>query len=144
MQFRERRRVIQVIRTIYDPAVKRGRSEVVGKIDKDAPAIPEKLRKSCSAGELAEIESWLAERETAIWTENIRDETGLLAQRMRHAADYFRHHAQGTSQGKMDDAQAALHAAEIHLAWEDLKKAIRKAGYSESRLAKEKEERSSP
>ncbi|HYI72705.1 MAG TPA: hypothetical protein VEX87_23320 [Skermanella sp.] len=144
MQFRERRRVIQVIRTTYDPAVKRGRSEVVGKIDKDAPAIPEKLRKSCSAEELAEIESWLAERETAIRTENIRDETGLLAQRMRQAADYFRHHAQGTSQGRMDDAQAALHAAEIQLAWEDLKKAIRKAGYSESRLAKEKEERSSP
>ena len=65
MQFRERRRVIQMIRTTYDPAVKRGRSEVVGKIDKDAPAIPEKLRKSCSAEELAEIESWLAERETA-------------------------------------------------------------------------------
>jgi hypothetical protein len=44
----------------------------------------------------------------------------------------------------MDDAQAALHAAEIQLAWEDLKKAIRKAGYSESRLAKEKEARGSP
>ena len=56
MQFRERRRVIQIIRTIYDPALKRGRSEVVGKIDKDAPVISEKLRKSCSMEELAEIE----------------------------------------------------------------------------------------
>lgn len=144
MQFRERRRVIQVIRTTYDPALKRGRSEVVGKIDKDAPAIPEKLRKSCSAEELAEVESWLAERETTLRTENIRDETGLLAQRMRQSADYFRHHARDSSQGKMDDAQAALHAAEIQMAWDDLKKAIRKAGYSESRLAKEQEKRGSP
>ena len=111
----------------------------MGKIEKDAPVIPEKLRKSCSTEELAEIESWLAERETTLRTETIRDETGLLAQRMRQAADYFRHHVQ-----VMDDKQAALYAAEIQLAWEDLKKAIRKAGYSESRLAKEKEERSSP
>jgi len=140
MQFRERRRVIQIIRTTYDSTLKRGRSEVVGKIEKDAPAIPEELRKSCSVEELAEIEAWLAEREASRRTETIRDETGLLAQRMRHATDYFRHHAQG-DQG---DEQAALHAAEIWLAWEDLKKAIRKAGYSESRLAKEKEERSSP
>jgi hypothetical protein len=144
VQFRERRRVIQIIRTIYDPALKRGRSEVVGKIDKDAPVIPEKLRKSCSSEELAEIESWLAERETTLRTETIRDETGLLAQRMRQAADYFRHHVQGTAHNVMDDKQAALHAAEIQLAWEDLKKAIRKAGYSASRLAKEREERSSP
>ena len=144
MQFRERRRVIQIIRTIYDPALKRGRSEVVGKIDKDAPVISEKLRKSCSGEELAEIGFWLAERETTLRTETIRDETGLLAQRMRQAADYFRHHVQGTAQSVMDDKQAALHAAEIQLAWEDLKKAIRKAGYSESRLAKGKEERSLP
>ena len=117
---------------------------MVGKIEKDAPVIPEELRKSCSTEELAEIESWLAEREIALRTETIRDETGLLAQRMRQAADYFRHHVQGTAHTVMDDKQAALYAAEIQLAWEDLKKAIRKAGYSESRLAKEKEERSSP
>ena len=65
MQFRERRRVIQIIRTITS-ALKRGRSEVVGKIDKDAPVISEKLRKSCSTEELAEIQTWLAERETAL------------------------------------------------------------------------------
>ncbi|UEM04024.1 hypothetical protein JL101_000865 [Skermanella rosea] len=140
MQFRERRRVIQVIRTTYDPAVKRGRSEVVGKIDKDAPVIPEKLRKACTQAEVAEIETWLAERETALRTETIRDDTGTLAERMRRAADYFRHHATG-SEG---DEQAAVHAADIWLAWEDLKKAMRKAGYTESRLAEEQKERSSP
>jgi hypothetical protein len=139
MQFRERRRVIQIIRTTYDPALKRGRSEVIGKIEKDAPSIPEKLRKSCSDEELAEIEAWLADRETSQRTETILDETGMLAQRMSHAADYFRNHPQ-VIQG---DKQAALYAAEILLAWEDLKKAMRKAGYPKSRLAKEQEERNS-
>ncbi|EWY37891.1 hypothetical protein N825_15935 [Skermanella stibiiresistens SB22] len=134
MQFRERRRVIQVIRTVYDPAVKRGRSEVVGKIDKDALGVPEKLRKACTQAELTEIEDWLARRETTLRTETIRDDTGALSERMRHAADYFREHATGST----GDEQAAVHAADIWLAWDDLKKAMRKAGYPQSKLAEDK------
>jgi hypothetical protein len=138
MQFRERRRVIQVIRTVYDPAVKRGRSEVVGKIDKDTPGIPEKLRRACTQAELTEIEDWLALRETTLRTETIRDDTGALAERMRRATDYFREHATSSKEtGSAGDERAAAHAADIWLAWEDLRKAMRKAGYPQPKLTED-------
>ena len=62
MQFRERSRVIQVIRTVYDPAIKRGRAELVARLDKDNPEIDDDVRRSCSPAELTELEEFLAAR----------------------------------------------------------------------------------
>ena len=50
MQFRQRRRVIQVIRTVYDSAIKRGRSELVGRLDCDDPVVDDALRAAWGAG----------------------------------------------------------------------------------------------
>ena len=117
MQPRERRRVIQVIRTTYDPELKRGRSKVVGKIEKATPALSDKLRRSCTPDELAEITTWLAQ-----WTENLHQEAvrsgaATLADQMRHAAEFFRSQRTG---------DAATWAAEIRDAWGPLEKALRK------------------
>ena len=59
MQFRERRKVVQVIRTVYDPVIKRGKSEVVGRLDREAPVLDDALRAACSAEEVAEIEAFV-------------------------------------------------------------------------------------
>jgi len=117
MQFRERKRVIQVIRTTYDPELKRGRSKVVGKIDKAEPVVSDKLRRSCSEEELAEITVWLAQ-----WGENLRSEAvrsgaATLAEQIRHATEFFRSQRSG---------EAAVWAAEIRAAWGPLEKALRK------------------
>lgn len=132
MQFRERRRVIQVIRTTYDPELKRGRSEVVGKIDKSTPAITDKLQRTCTPEEVAEIGAYLANRQTTLRTEAVRAGAETLPAQMRAAAEYFRTHR---------DGDAKVFAAEIRQAWDELKASLRKAGFSKSKVLKQRAEK---
>lgn len=127
MQFRERRRVIQVIRTVYDPDLKRGRSELVGKIDKAAPLVTDKLRKACTPEEMSEILTHLDDRRNRLRNEAVRAGAETLPAQMREAAEYFRTHRDG-------DARAF--ATETWLAWEELKTALRESGFSKSKLLK--------
>ncbi|CAO3447991.1 hypothetical protein [Azospirillum argentinense] len=127
MQFRERRRVIQVIRTVYDPDLKRGRSELVGKIDKAAPAVSDRLQKSCTPDELSEILTYLDDRHNRLRNEAVRAGAETLPAQMRAAAEYFRTHR---------DNDARAFATEIRLAWEELKTALRDAGFSKSKVLK--------
>lgn len=120
MQFRERRQVIQLIRTVYDPVIKRGRSEMIGRLDKDAPALDDGLRAICTPDELVEIEDFLTARSALMSAETVRESAHSLAGHMRRAEAYFR---------AEDTDQAALLAAEIFTAWDDLKKAMHKAGF---------------
>ena len=125
MQFRERRRVIQVIRTVYDPRIKRGRSEVVGSIDRETPVLDETLRDACTAPEAAEFESYIA----ILKSEQSRQAGAEAAQglpaRMRLAEAWLRQ-VEGTG-------DAGPLAAEIWTAWEDLSKALHKAGVGKSK-----------
>ncbi len=132
MQFRERRRVIQVIRTVYDPDLKRGRSELVGKIDKAVPVVTDRLQKSCTAEELSEILTYLDDRHNRLRNEAVRAGAETLPAQMREAAEYFRTH-------RDDDARAF--AREIRLAWEELKTALRDSGFSRNKLLKKATER---
>lgn len=124
MQFRERSRVIQVIRTIYDPAIKRGRAEVVARLDKDAPVLDDDIRNACSPAELAELEDFLAARTALMSQETTRAAAESLAAQMRQAEAFFRTGPNGT---------AGLVAADIYTAWEDLKKAMHKAGFRKAK-----------
>ncbi|GAA4250757.1 hypothetical protein GBZ26_28135 [Azospirillum formosense] len=132
MQFRERRRVIQVIRTVYDPDLKRGRSELVGKIDKATPVVADKLQKSCTPEELSEILTYLDDRHNRLRNEAVRAGAESLPAQMREAAEYFRTH-------RDDDARAF--AMEIRLAWEELKTALRESGFSKSKVLKKATEK---
>jgi len=124
MQFRERSRVIQVIRTVYDPAIKRGRAEVVARLDKDNPEIDDDVRRSCSPAELAELEEFLAARNALLSRETTRSAAETLAAQMRLAEAFFRIGPNGT---------AGMVAADIYTAWEDLKKAMHKAGFRKAK-----------
>ena len=132
MQFRERRRVIQVIRTVYDPDLKRGRSEVVGKIDKAALAVTDKLQKGCTPEELSEILTYLDDRRNRLRNEAVRAGAETLPAQMREAAEYFRTHR---------DGEAREFATEIRLAWEELKAALRDSGFSKNKVLKKAGER---
>lgn len=124
MQFRERSRVIQVIRTVYDPAIKRGRAEVVARLDRNAPTIDDALRTACSPAELAEVEAFLAARTAQMSHEATRSAAETLAKQMRQAEAFFRTGPSGS---------AGLLAADIYTAWDDLKKAMHKAGFRKAR-----------
>ncbi|WP_448190083.1 hypothetical protein [Azospirillum sp. sgz301742] len=125
MQFRERRRVIQVIRTTYDPELKRGRSEMLGKLDKSAPAVTDALRAACTAEELAEVATYLDGRQENHRSASVRAGAETLPDQMRKAAEYFHAH---------QDDKALAFATEIRGAWEELKKAMRKAGFSKGKV----------
>ena len=59
MHFRSRARVIQVIRTTYDPATKKPKAQVLGTFSKDKPEISDELRLSCQRNELAEVKAYI-------------------------------------------------------------------------------------
>ena len=119
MQFRERSQVIQLIRTVYDPTIKRGRAELVGRIDKQTARIDDALRALCTDDEIREIEAFLEARSALLSHGATRESAARLASQMRLAESYFR--------SPSDDERAQL-AAEIFTAWDDLKKAMQKAG----------------
>ncbi|MEW5728373.1 MAG: hypothetical protein AB1918_11160 [Pseudomonadota bacterium] len=122
--------MIQVIRTIYDPSIKRGRAELVGRIDKTRPAVDGALRAACSAEELVEIEDFLARRSELLSREATREAALSLAGHMRLAEAYFRDAGDGGDGGEDGGA-----AAEILAAWDDLKKALHKAGFRKDKHA---------
>jgi len=124
MQFRERRRVIQVIRTVYDPAIKRGKSEVVGRLVQDAPVIDDELRQACTAEELCEVEAFLVQLQARQSREGATEAAAGLPAQMRLAESWFRNHADGT---------AAALAAEVWTAWDDLSKALKKTGAAKTK-----------
>ncbi len=124
MQFRERRRVIQVIRTLYDPAIKRGRSEVVGSLDQANPMLDDALRAACRPDEIAEITEFLQRlRERQSRQAGAEAVQGLPAQ-MRLAESWLR---------QQNEHEIGPLAAEIWTAWSDLSKALHKTGIGKSK-----------
>lgn len=126
MQFRERAKVIQLIRTVYDPAIKRGRAELVGSLDRADPKITADVRQVCSPAELAELQDYLARRQQALSADAMRQAARDLPGLMRMAERYFRDGG---------DAVAGNAAAEIFAAWDDLKKAMHKSGFRKEKSA---------
>jgi hypothetical protein len=124
MQFRERRKVIQLIRTVYDPSIKRGRAELVGRLDKTAPVLDDELRTALSEEEVAEVDAYLARRTHSISRESTRMAAQARAGHMRQAEAFF---------AGPEGPEGAKPAAEIFAAWEDLKKALHRAGYRKNK-----------
>ena len=59
MHFRQRNNVIQIIRTVYDPVTKKGKNEIVGRMNRTRPEISDDLRLALTAEEIREVENWL-------------------------------------------------------------------------------------
>ena len=59
MHFRNRNRVIQVIRTTYDPATKKPKVQLLGTVNKANPEISDELRLTCKPRELLELKAYL-------------------------------------------------------------------------------------
>lgn len=63
MHFRERGRVIQVIRTTYDSSTKKGRPQIVARLDRLNPRVTPEMREACTPEELIEIKVWIEQRQ---------------------------------------------------------------------------------
>jgi hypothetical protein len=59
MHFRERNQVIQIIRTKYDAVEKKGKNEIVGRLQKADPKITEELGGVLTKEERKEVAAWI-------------------------------------------------------------------------------------
>jgi hypothetical protein len=88
MHFRSRNRVIQVIRTTYDPITKKPRAQVLGSVDKVKPDISEELRLTCKPQELAELKAYLKNQQQLAQLELEMAARSLVSQ-MNKAAEWL-------------------------------------------------------
>jgi hypothetical protein len=59
MHFRLRRNVVQLIRTLYDPATKKPKAVVIGRMPLRDPEVTPELKRMLTDAEIAEAEAWI-------------------------------------------------------------------------------------
>jgi hypothetical protein len=127
MHFRPRGKHIQVIRTTYDAGTQRGKSTIVGRINRSDLKVDSDLRKACSAEELREVEAWLKSYSK---TELLKQEYAVrtLPEQCELAAQWI-----GGAKGE----DAAMAAAELVSAMGKLRQALKRAGFKVVREGRE-------
>ena len=121
MHFRERDQIVQIIRTKYDAALKKGKNEIVGRLLKAKPLISDELAAVLTKEERKEVVAWVEgyakitrlKKELAVRT---------LQEHMAHAEEWF-------ADQKGDDAR--LLAASLVPAWLRLRATLKKNGLVE-------------
>lgn len=96
MQIRERRNSFMLIRTQYDPAIKRGRSVSLGSVSLYARSIPSEVDALLRPSEREQLQAFLATRrlafETALQERSARD----LETHIRRATDWYERQCEST------------------------------------------------
>lgn len=59
MHFRLRKNVVQLVRTSYDPATKKPRAAVVGRIPLNQPQLSPELKRKLTEAEIEEAQAWI-------------------------------------------------------------------------------------
>ncbi len=59
MHFRQRKNVVQLVRTSYNPLTKKPRTKVVGSMQLKQPELTKELRSKLTDDEIAEVEEWI-------------------------------------------------------------------------------------
>ena len=121
MHFRERGQIVQLIRTSYDSKSKKGKNEIVGRLEKANPKISEALEAVLTTEERHELADWIGgyaakerlKRELAVRT---------LPEQLALAKEWF-------SDQKGDDAR--LLAASLTPAWAQLRGLLKRNGLVE-------------
>jgi len=116
MHFRERNQIVQIIRTKYDAALKKGKNEIVGHMAKANPKIDDKLTAALTKEERKEVAAWIEgyaavgrlKRELAVRT---------LQEQLTLAEEWF-------ADKKGDDAR--ILAASLAPAWARLRAVLKK------------------
>jgi hypothetical protein len=121
MHFRERNQIVQIIRTKYDAAQKKGKNEIVGRLQKANPKLSEELTSTLTKEERKEVAAWIdgyatvsrLKREFAART---------LQEQLALAQEWF-------AEQKGDEAR--MLAASLMPAWARLRGTLRKSGLIE-------------
>jgi hypothetical protein len=121
MHFRERGQIVQLIRTKYDAATKKGKNEIVGRLVKAKPEISDELKTALTPEERKEVATWIEgyatiaqlKRELAVRT---------LPEQLTLAEEWF-------ADQKGNDARFL--AASLLPPWTRLRASLKKSGLME-------------
>lgn len=118
MHFRERNQIVQVIRTKYDAAEKKGKNEIVGRLRRANPKLTDELAAALSKEERKEVASWIEGYATVA---GLKREIAArtLHEQLALAQEWF-------AEQKGD--QARLLAASLVPAWVRLRGTLKKNG----------------
>jgi hypothetical protein len=116
MHFRERDQVVQIIRTKYDAAIKKGKNEIVGRMVKANPKISEELGAALTKEERKDVEAWIKGH---AHVSNLKRELAVrtLQEHMMLAEEWFAEH---------DGEDARQLAASVFPAWQRLRSVLKK------------------
>lgn len=116
MHFRERDQVVQIIRTKYDAAKKKGKNEIVGRLVKANPKISDELASALTSEERKAVTAWI---EGHAHVANLKRELAVrsLQEQMTLAEEWFMEHA---------DADAQRMVASLLPAWTRLRNVLKK------------------
>jgi hypothetical protein len=117
MHFRIRKNVIQLIRTTYDKATKKGKNTIVGTVKLDKPELTDDVRGDLSPAEIAEFECWVGtQRQVSALRQELAALT--LADTLEQAAAWFQ---------RQDDTDTMRTLAiDIHHKWQLLRRVFAK------------------
>ncbi len=116
MHFRERDQIVQIIRTKYDAALKKGKNEIVGRLAKANPKISDELKAVLTPEERKEVAAWIVGHAT---TERLKQELAArtLQEQVAMAEAWFK---------EQKGQEARLLAASLVPAWAQLRAALKK------------------
>jgi hypothetical protein len=121
MHFRERNQVIQIIKTKYDAVEKKGKNEIVGRLQKADPKITEELAGVLTKEERKEVTAWIEGHATLA-----RLKREIAARTLQEQLDL----AQEWFAGQKGD-EARLLVASLIPAWVRLRATLKKNGLVE-------------
>ncbi len=121
MHFRERNQIIQIIRTKYDAAEKKGKNEIVGRLQKSSPKLTDELNAALTKEERKEVAAWI-EGYATVGRLKREYAARTLHEQVTLAQEWFAEH-------KGDEAR--LLAASLIPAWARLRGTLRKNGLIE-------------
>lgn len=119
MHFRLRKNVVQLIRTSYDPARKKPKTSVVGRMPLSQPKLTRELRNKLTDAEIGEVEEWI---DGHFHMNSLKEELAALTlpESVMAANRWFSRHA--------DKPAAAGIVPQLLPALQALRKTLRKQG----------------
>jgi hypothetical protein len=126
MQIRNRKNTIALIRTTYDPLTKRGRSEQLGTLSRDATSAPEELVARLTELERRQLTSWLSYQQCMHTAQTQCAAAVTLPQQLRDVAAWYRRQPKGST-------NLATLAASSRDEWSEVLAAMSTAGVGRTR-----------
>jgi hypothetical protein len=119
VHFRLRRNVVQLVRTSYDPATKKPKAVVVGRMSLREPELSPELKRKLTEAEIAEAETWIEGQHRM---NSLKEELAALTlpESISLASRWFSHNA--------DNPAAAEVIPQLLPALQSLHKMLRKQG----------------